>query len=73
MMAAVLHPLTDVVAAVARCEPATVMEVLAELGGPWEDRGTVRNRLYELVELGLLIDDEARPLRFAINHLGGSS
>lgn len=59
----------DVVAAVETCEPATVMDVLRALDAPWEQRGTVRNRLDDLAAGGVLITDEERPRRYALNHL----
>jgi predicted transcriptional regulator len=50
-------------------EPCTVTQVLDAIPGTrFADRGTVRNRLYALERKGLLISDEQRPLRFAINH-----
>lgn len=63
------HELTldDVLDAVGRCEPATVTDVLTALALPWSARGTVRNRLYELEDQRLVICDDERPMRFALN------
>jgi predicted ArsR family transcriptional regulator len=55
----------DVLAAVQRVQPATVREVLNQLGVEWSQRGTVRNRLYDLVDQGLVVTDYNRPARFA--------
>lgn len=57
----------DVLDAVARIEPATVMQVVDALRAPWDQRTNVRNRLYELVDDGALICDDERPMRFALS------
>lgn len=60
----------EVAAAVAAIEPATVMDVLAAFDGlGWAQRGTIRNRLDELVEQGELVCDDERPARYAVNQL----
>lgn len=68
-------PHRDVLGAVAEHEPVTVSGVVTALGCPWSQRGTIRNRIEDLVADGELIADEGRPERFAINHLrtGGDS
>lgn len=62
-----LPTLHQVRVAVERIQPATVREVLTELGCEWSARGTVRNRLDELVLSGVLVTDYNRPARFARN------
>jgi hypothetical protein len=57
----------DVEVVVRRIQPATVREVLTELGAEWSERTTVRNRLNSLVDQGVLVTDYNRPARFAIN------
>lgn len=66
---AALPTLDETFAAVERSEPATVMDVLRELGAGWPQRGTIRNRLEALVDDGRIVSDEQRPERFAVNHL----
>lgn len=65
----VVPTLEDVRVAVEATEPATADEVRKHLGQPWERRQTVRNRLDDLVLAGVLIRDERRPARYAINTL----
>jgi hypothetical protein len=62
---------TEIFGAVLALEPEapTVQQVADALGCPWEMRGTIRNRVYDLIARGLLIEDEGRPMRVAVNHL----
>lgn len=56
---------------VERLEPVTAADVCRELDLPRADaRGTVWNRLLEMVDAGELIRSDDRPARFALNHLG---
>lgn len=59
----------QVLAVVAEHEPVTVSDVLHHLGLDWRNRGTVRNRLYELADAGLIVCDDSLPMQFVINHL----
>lgn len=59
----------DVFDAVSAIEPATAAQVQSHLGAPWPQRGTVRNRLNRLVDIGELIVDGHHPARYAVNHL----
>lgn len=63
---------TQVKRAVADIEPCTAAEVLTHLGLSWTQRTTVRNRINQLVDSGILISDEKRPARFAVNIFGKS-
>jgi hypothetical protein len=66
-----LPTLADVLDYVAVHEPTTAQAVATGLGVSWGSRTTVRNRLLELVRDGeLIIDADAYPARFALNHLG---
>lgn len=58
-----------IVAAVIQHQPATIAEIQAVLGVTWSARTTLRNRIYRLIENGVLIEDEARPMRVMVNDL----
>lgn len=61
-----------VLAVFGRDDALTVMEVADRVAGweSWPMRGTVRNRLYALADMQVLIESEERPRRFALNDLG---
>jgi hypothetical protein len=57
----------EVLAAVSRDEARTVQEVAGLVGkarnlSPWSIRGTVRNRLWDLIEQGRVIENSERPM-----------
>lgn len=59
--------LDDVLAGVPRDEALTTQEVADRVCDPaerWALRGTIRNRLYALESLGLVISDDNRPMRW---------
>lgn len=48
-------------------QPVTASELLYTMPDvPWAARGTLRNRLYALVDCGVVLCDEGRPMRFAV-------
>lgn len=62
-----LPTLTEVAEVVARIQPATQRQVLTALQCDWSQRGTIHNRLTELTQSGVLIEDGNRPRKYARN------
>lgn len=70
-MTGTLPSLDAVLAAVSYDKARTISEIGQLVAGPdsWALRGTIRNRVYELELMGLVISNEDRPSRWIRNGL----